>query len=453
MNTAAKRALFVFATLAFLALGPAVVLYAWGYRYNFDEQRVDVTGILYVKSYPRRASVLLDGQLKSETTPAQLTGLKPDTYRVSVERDGMWTWSKVLPVAAQRVTFAEDVVLFRREPLLELAAYGSLSDLSSSPDGRLVATVGAATSSPARTLTIRESETGQVVTQHVLAPGLAPYSLLWSASSRRIAVIGTRQALALAVGNAQNPILVPAATLPWLQLQWERGNDNALLSVGQGGVQRFDLATRRWLPIERTPVVGLRQSAAGNIAAYATGSALYLAPWPQADGAWRATLATSTEDQTLVEVNGSGNLMLWRRGGDAWLVDAAPAEPQVLRRWADATQATWSPTAPTLAVVRRASVDLLRWPEGVATTSAFELPQANARVSWYPGGTHLYLATPGTLAVAEVDGRGERNVHTLLSSSTFVGLSVPTSDSATLYWVRSDPASSTASGLYRATVQ
>ncbi len=453
MNTAAKRALFVFAALAFLALGPAVVLYAWGYRYNFDEQRVDVTGILYVKSYPRRASVLLNGQLRSETTPAQLTGLKPEVYRVSVEREGMWTWTKELPVTAQRVTFAEDVVLFRRELVLEPVAAGAISDLSSSPDGRMVATVGAATSSPARVLTIRDAETGAVATKLSLAPGLAPYQLLWSASSRRIAVIGSRQALALAVGNAQNPILIPAPTQPWLQLQWERGNDNGLLSIGPAGVQRFDLATRRWASVSDDPVVGLRQSAAGDVAAYATGSALFLAPWPAAGGQWRTTLATGTDDQSLVEVNGSGNLMLWRRGGNAWLVDAAPAEPLVLRRWTDATQATWSPTAPTLAVVRRASVDLMRWPDGVATTSAFELPQANARVSWYPGGTHLYLATPGTLAVAEVDGRGERNVHTLLSSSTFAGLSVPTSDSATLYWVRSDSSSSTASGLYRATVQ
>lgn len=454
MTTAAKRALFVLATLAFLILGPAVVLYAWGYRYNFDEQRVDVTGILYVKSFPRRASVLLNGLKKSETTPAQLTGLQPGSYRVAVERDGFWPWSKELPVVAQRATFAEDVVLFLREPRHVAVASGVLSDLSTSPDGRMVATVSSATSSPARVLVIRDADSGNVVTQQTLAPSLAPYQLLWSNSSRRLAIIGAKQALALVVGNAQNPILVPApSSATWLQLQWERGNDNAVLSLGSGGVLRFDLATRRWETVSKVPIVGLRQSEQGDVAAYATSSSLYLAPWPAAAGTWRVTLATSTREAGLVEVNGSGNLMLWRRGSSAWLVDIEPAEPLVLERWGDATQATWSPAGPTLAVIRSADVDILKWVEGVATSSSFALPVAGAHASWYPGGTHLYLGSPGALWVAELDGRGERNVHSLISSSTFAGLAVPTSDSATLYWLRLDAASTTASGLYRATVQ
>jgi len=453
MTTAAKRALFVLATLAFLVLGPGVVLYAWGYRYNFDEQRVDVTGILYVKAYPRRASVLLDGQLKSETTPAQLTGLKPGPYRVTVERDGMWPWTKELSVTAQRVTFAEDVVMFRRELGQKFIAAGMMSDLSVSPDGRLIATVSSPTSSPAGTLTVRDADSGQIVTKQTLAPTLAPYRLLWSGSSRRLAVIGTKQALAIAVGNVQNPILVSAPTQLWLQLQWERGNDNALLSLGSGGVQRFDLATRRWELINRSPIVGLRQSAAGNIAAYATSSSLYLAPWPALENNWRVTLATSTADFKLVEVSGSGNLMLWQRGKSAWLVDAEPMEPLVLRRWSDTTQATWSPTAPTLAIVRTNDVDILRWIDNVPTSSTFVLPKAGATVNWYPGGTHLYLSTAGDLLVAEIDVRGQQNVYSLISSSTFSGLAVPTADSATLYWIRHDEASTTASGLYRATVQ
>ena len=453
MTTAAKRALFVLAALAFLVLGPLVVLYAWGYRYNFNEQRVDVTGILYVKSYPRRASVLLDGVLKSETTPAQLTGLKPGTYRVTVERDGSWPWTKQLPVVAQRATFAEDVVLFRREPLQQLVATGTLSDLSSSPDGELVASVKAATSSPARVLTLRDSRTGQLVMQQTLAPSLAPYQLLWSNSSRRLAIIGARQALAIAVGNTQNPVLVTTSPQPWLQLQWDRTSDNALLSLGQGGVYRFDLATQRWTALDRTPIVGLRQSSEGDVAAYATSSALYLAPWPEVPDSWRVALATGTPSQRLVEVAGSGSVMLWRRDADAWLVDTSLAEPAVTRSWSDATQASWAPSAATLAVIRSEDADVIKWVEGVPTSSTFKLPKPGGKASWYPGGTHLYLSLPGNLWVAELDSRGERNVHTLLATGTFSGLAVPTNDSAVLYWATNDVASSSASGLYRATIQ
>lgn len=451
MTTAAKRALFVLATLAFLVLGPAVVLYAWGYRYNFREQRVDVTGILYVKAYPRRANVLLDGQLRYETTPAQLTGLQPGSYRVTVEREGSWPWTKVLPVTAQRVTFAEDVVLFRREPVQLAIASGTVADLSSSPNGEMVASVSPATSSPSYVLEVRDSRTGTLVTRQALAPSLAPYQLLWTNSSRRLAVIGARQALAIAVGNAQNPVLVAAPATPWLQLQWDRASDNALVAIGPGGTQRYDLGTRRWTSLNRTPLVGLRQSAEGDIAAYATGTQLYLAPWPEAAGSWRVTLATGTASTQLAEVAGSGSLMLWRRGSDAWLVDTDLPEPSVLRSWDDATQASWSPAGPTLAVARRDDVDVIRWVESVPTSSSFSLPLPNMRTSWYPGGTHLYLSAPGNLLVAELDPRDQRNVHTLLATSAFDGLAVPTSDSAALYWALRGNASTT--GLYRATVQ
>jgi hypothetical protein len=54
MTLPAKRVLYALAFLAFAALSPLVVLYAWGYRYDFAKQQVEVTGILYLKSFPSR---------------------------------------------------------------------------------------------------------------------------------------------------------------------------------------------------------------------------------------------------------------------------------------------------------------------------------------------------------------------------------------------------------------
>ncbi len=111
------RALLFSIALCFVAItGPLLVLYAQGYRYNFDKHKIEQTGVMFIKSYPRSATIKINDQVIAKKTPTEIPNLLPSNYRVSITKPGYTTWQKELTVKPQRTTFIEDVTLFRTEP-------------------------------------------------------------------------------------------------------------------------------------------------------------------------------------------------------------------------------------------------------------------------------------------------------------------------------------------------
>ncbi len=97
----------------FLATAPVVVLYTAGYRWNAKKSRPEKVGVIFIRSRPAGADIYLDGKLRSEKTTARLRNLLPDTYAVTVAKDGYGSWTKKLPVESGLTTFAEGVIVWR----------------------------------------------------------------------------------------------------------------------------------------------------------------------------------------------------------------------------------------------------------------------------------------------------------------------------------------------------
>src|SRR3989344_1915064 len=104
----------------FAIVTPALVLFARGYKYDFEENKIVKTGVLVVRTRPDQASVFLDDKLQPSTTPLNLRFLPPKDYLVRVEKDGYKPWSKRLPVKAEFVSWAnlnrEFLTLFFQKP-------------------------------------------------------------------------------------------------------------------------------------------------------------------------------------------------------------------------------------------------------------------------------------------------------------------------------------------------
>lgn len=114
------RALLFLTALCFVAVtGPLIVLYAEGYRYNFSKQKIEQTGVLFVKSFPRSASIFINEEQIDKKTPTEIPNLLPTTYRISVSKDGYTTWKKTLNIEPKKTTFVEDVTLFKSNPELK----------------------------------------------------------------------------------------------------------------------------------------------------------------------------------------------------------------------------------------------------------------------------------------------------------------------------------------------
>ena len=66
-----------------------------------------------MRSRPSGAEIYLDGELRSERTPARLRNLLPSDYDIKVTKKGYGVWEKTLPVASGLTTFPEDIVLWK----------------------------------------------------------------------------------------------------------------------------------------------------------------------------------------------------------------------------------------------------------------------------------------------------------------------------------------------------
>lgn len=138
MNIRSRRITYLIFIIIFLIITPVVILYAAGYRYNFQKHKLQKTGILILKSKPEGANIFLNGELQKSTTPARFTNLIPEDYSIKVEKENFYFWQKTLPVRSRLTTFAENITLFKKNLPIELSP-GDVPLFSLSPDKEKIA--------------------------------------------------------------------------------------------------------------------------------------------------------------------------------------------------------------------------------------------------------------------------------------------------------------------------
>jgi len=104
-----------------------VIIYANGYQLNFSNRILIKTGTMALETSPAGATISINGQQQKtigdrlrflnryQTTPAKITNLLPGTYNIALSLDGYWPWQKQLVIQPGQTTFAEDIVLFKKD--------------------------------------------------------------------------------------------------------------------------------------------------------------------------------------------------------------------------------------------------------------------------------------------------------------------------------------------------
>lgn len=96
-----------------------ILLYAWGYSFDWQGKKIVLTGGLYIKSIPKKAAVYLDDKQEKET-PVFIKRLLPKYYQVKVTKDGYYDWNKKLKIESKLVTEAKDILLIPINPKIEV---------------------------------------------------------------------------------------------------------------------------------------------------------------------------------------------------------------------------------------------------------------------------------------------------------------------------------------------
>jgi hypothetical protein len=128
-----KIRMLVFAvtlTVVFL-VGTIVFLYARGYRLDSDTRRFSPNGLLVIKSVPDGAQIFINGELKTATNAT--IPLPPNTYDVSVKKEGFLTWNKRLLIEKEIVTEAS-AHLFKAGHSLSAITFSGVEEVIPSHD-------------------------------------------------------------------------------------------------------------------------------------------------------------------------------------------------------------------------------------------------------------------------------------------------------------------------------
>jgi hypothetical protein len=130
MTRATRKLIFYTLLVLFLIGGTAIVLYAEGWRIDFQTRHIEKIGGIYVRSFPENTSIYLNGapiqnQSGFLNGGTLISDLLPRTYRLTLKAAGFDTWQENAAVSPSQVTPFKYAVLV---PQFGIPASSSVED-------------------------------------------------------------------------------------------------------------------------------------------------------------------------------------------------------------------------------------------------------------------------------------------------------------------------------------
>jgi hypothetical protein len=136
-----RKILFSFFLFLFLILGPSLVLYSLGFRFDFEKKKITQTGGIFVKAMPKEVEIYIDGKLAKRTDfffgSALIENLLPKKHKVEIKKENYFSWEKELEVEEKKVTEIKNLILFPKN--LKFSSLSkNVEDFWFSPDGKKI---------------------------------------------------------------------------------------------------------------------------------------------------------------------------------------------------------------------------------------------------------------------------------------------------------------------------
>lgn len=202
----------IFASFAttFLIAAPLLVLYTAGYRYNTVNGHIVRTGVLTVSSLPRGAAVIIPNYAQDKNTPAIFSRIMPGNYPLMLRREAYHDWETNVTVESGRTTALGEVILFRDQAPMLIAAK-NLSDTVPSPAGtKLVGLVREASAAAVWLIDLADA-TSTMVTEYPAKPSDV-LQLSWSQDGSLITLANQTSGVSNIFALSGAPINDPVTT-------------------------------------------------------------------------------------------------------------------------------------------------------------------------------------------------------------------------------------------------
>jgi hypothetical protein len=182
-----RRILPIIFIIAFLGFAPVIIFYTSGYRWNAKKGKVERYGTVIFDTTPTGARILVDNREIPNKTPITIQDMPPGTHRFELTRDGYSTWAKSLDVLPEKVTFVNNIWLWKNS--VPSMFYPSLAQTAShSPDNTHILFAAA---SPTQTFVLDTSDKS-IRTLNLNGSEIPLDNVRWSENGR-YAVIGANR--------------------------------------------------------------------------------------------------------------------------------------------------------------------------------------------------------------------------------------------------------------------
>lgn len=238
-----RRLLYLSLIIIFLLITPIFILYTLGYRYNFDQNKLQKTGALFLRSKPSGAAIYLNNQRLGIVTPNKISGLLPKEYQIKIEKEGYEPWQKNLSIVSTQTTFAEDIYLIKNNLELQLIEPGEIINFAVSPDNSKIFYNNFLNNLYYHQLFYLTSLKSEIILKNN-----EPLTFIsWSNNSEKILLKNKKdQFLIIDLAN-QNKIinLWQLLTFPLKDIYWDDQNSNLLWIITEQQFFKLDLLTNQ----------------------------------------------------------------------------------------------------------------------------------------------------------------------------------------------------------------
>ncbi len=115
-----RRFIFLIFTIFFVVSSIIVILFAQGYRFNFNSLKIVKTGGIFIKTSTDGAKIYINDKYVESTSgilshSTLISGLTPKNYSVFIYEENYYPWNKTVEVKNGMVTELNNIILFPLE--------------------------------------------------------------------------------------------------------------------------------------------------------------------------------------------------------------------------------------------------------------------------------------------------------------------------------------------------
>ncbi len=227
-----RRILYLSFSFVFLVLAPLLVLFAKGYRTDFRHRQVFRTGLVFFTVRPRPDVVLIDSRpYSSPTSPVRITGVVPGEHQLTIQREGYYTWTRMITVQPGTTTNLEAIQLFRDQTAKRVLS--GVTALRLAPNGHTVAAL------QSDRITILSTDGNQLAS--FIMPGeTVPKDVVWSPNNT--AAIITTEAGAGYLYQEHQSSLTSLPSFPFAdKILWDQRQPQTMYILGKYALYAYDI--------------------------------------------------------------------------------------------------------------------------------------------------------------------------------------------------------------------